>query len=358
VLAQRTRISEIYRNLAQSRVIIITLGLVEAWWDGVAGMYLNVAPPKAAMKAEPDRFQLQVMSYEEIKGAMDELMGLFDDVCPADYRVVLTVSPVPLTSTFTDDDVAVANMYSKSVLRAVAEAVVRAYPQVGYYPSYESFMLTNRSDAFVSDQIHVTGEHVAFNIDRMVTAYLTGSNDDAAARAVVLRDSGNVDGARDVLTGALAESPNRIDIRTMLARLLADAGQADEAWSVISHPSADDDAAALTQRARLALLRHEPADASASTRRALALLPSFKPALVQSVMACIELGQLDEADVAVVKLEAGARTAHWKAQAAYCRSRIAEAQGDIAAAIGHMERACAFQVTQSYTANLNRLRAM
>lgn len=56
--------------------------------------------------------------------------------------MVLTVSPVPLTATFTDKDVVTANMYSKSVLRTVALNVARM--AVAYAPSPASADIARR----------------------------------------------------------------------------------------------------------------------------------------------------------------------------------------------------------------------
>jgi hypothetical protein len=50
---------------------------------------------------------------------------------------IITVSPVPLVATHTDQSVITATAYSKSVLRAVCGAVDQAYDQVSYFPSFE-----------------------------------------------------------------------------------------------------------------------------------------------------------------------------------------------------------------------------
>ena len=52
-------------------------------------------------------------------------------------RILLTVSPVPLTATMSGDHVLVASSESKAVLRAVAGAVARSLPYVSYFPAYE-----------------------------------------------------------------------------------------------------------------------------------------------------------------------------------------------------------------------------
>jgi hypothetical protein len=52
-------------------------------------------------------------------------------------RVLLTVSPVPLTATASGQHVLVATVQSKSVLRAVAGEICAAREGVDYFPSYE-----------------------------------------------------------------------------------------------------------------------------------------------------------------------------------------------------------------------------
>jgi hypothetical protein len=52
-------------------------------------------------------------------------------------RVILTVSPVPLAATFEDRSVLVSTTYSKAALRVVAEAMIRRFDWVDYFPSYE-----------------------------------------------------------------------------------------------------------------------------------------------------------------------------------------------------------------------------
>ena len=51
-------------------------------------------------------------------------------------KIVLTVYPVPFSDTFSGQDVIVANTYSKSVLRCVAQDLTELYDHVDYFPSY------------------------------------------------------------------------------------------------------------------------------------------------------------------------------------------------------------------------------
>lgn len=222
ILARRERINAIYRQLSGSQVVVLTLGLVEAWFDRRAGGYINQAPYKSAVAAEPDRFELHVLDYNDVLAMLRELLALLEQVCPAEHRIILTVSPVPLEATFTEADVAVANSYSKSVLRAAAEAIVGEAGRVEYFPSYESVTLTSRERAFREDQIHVTPELVRFNVDRLIGRYV-GSPDEetprvAIDRAAASRRDGGAGSALKILQEAWAAHPKDAPLTLVLAQ--------------------------------------------------------------------------------------------------------------------------------------------
>jgi hypothetical protein len=68
----------------------------------------------------------------DLEAALAGLRGLNPAV-----RLLLTVSPVPLTATASGDHVLVATARSKAVLRTVAAELVADDPGVDYFPSYE-----------------------------------------------------------------------------------------------------------------------------------------------------------------------------------------------------------------------------
>ncbi len=172
VIKRRTAITEAYRSFAECRVIVITLGLVEVWYDSKTDFYLNSSPRPSMLRKEPERFKLHVLSYEEAHGYLEKTINLIRKYGRDDVQIIVTVSPVPLTITHRKDDVIVANSYSKSLLRVIADTVVAEHNNVTYYPSYESIMLSNRQNAWLDDFVHVTDEIVALNINRMVDAFV------------------------------------------------------------------------------------------------------------------------------------------------------------------------------------------
>jgi thioredoxin-like negative regulator of GroEL len=172
VLARREAISNAYRRSAECAVVIMTLGLVELWFDTRTGYYLNVGPRPSQIRAEPDRFELHVLSFEDCHDYLERAIQILIKHGRPDLRILLTVSPVPLTETHRDEDVIVANMYSKSVLRAVAETVIARHDFISYYPSYESVMYSDRKVAWMDDMVHVRQGIVSVNVGRMVDAFI------------------------------------------------------------------------------------------------------------------------------------------------------------------------------------------
>ena len=169
---RRAAVTRFFSQLPRCRTIIVTLGLVEAWYDRRTQLYLNTAPPSAVLEREPDRFRCDVLSYGEIMAELERLWQLIRKHGHRKSRMLITVSPVPLRATFTGQDVLVANSYSKSVLRAAAGELATRHREVDYFPSYEAAMLTARPTAFMEDNRHVAPELVKAIIDRVVASYI------------------------------------------------------------------------------------------------------------------------------------------------------------------------------------------
>jgi hypothetical protein len=81
-------------------------------------------------------------------------------------KILLTVSPVPLETTYSGKDCAVANTYSKSVLVVAANNISQLCPEVDYFPGYEIVMSAGL-EYYDSDFVHVRDDVV-----EMVTSYL------------------------------------------------------------------------------------------------------------------------------------------------------------------------------------------
>ncbi len=168
---RREMVTRLMRQLSSCRVLVVTLGLVESWFDLQTGLYLNGIPPKYALQTQPDRFELRVLDYAEILASLQRIHALLQAYGHPDTQVLLTVSPVPFKSTLTGQDAVAANCYGKSVQRAAAEAFALQHDNVDYFPSYEIVTMSNRALAFKEDNIHVTPEAVDVIMSTVLAAY-------------------------------------------------------------------------------------------------------------------------------------------------------------------------------------------
>jgi len=324
LIKRRNDISAIYRHLASSHVVLITLGLTEAWFDNRSGLYINCPPPKGVARNDPARFELHVLDYHDVTRSLAELVDLLGRVCPRDHRIILTVSPVPLQATFTASDVAVANCYSKSVLRAAVEPFVANHPHIEYFPSYESVVLTDRSIAFVDDQVHIEASMVRFNVDRMINRYVATGEDSAAKVIASAREdaaAGRFEVGLKRLQRAWASNPTSPDLTIALARanLRAGGGAAAEALLLDlleTHESAP--ARTLLARHYNETGRHE--EAALHAEKACEHGKARLDASLQRVEACYHLGRFEEGfavlDTIRWPLDRKSLLLHWKAR--YC----------------------------------------
>jgi hypothetical protein len=132
--------------LRSSDVVFFTLGLTEAWRDQTSGRIYPLAPGVVADPGAGRVVEFANFDFSETKTAALQVVKLIRKHSPR-ARIVFTVSPVALVATGTKNHVLVANQYSKSVLRAVAQEVAMGDPLCDYFPSYE--IVTNR---FVGDE--------------------------------------------------------------------------------------------------------------------------------------------------------------------------------------------------------------
>ncbi len=155
----------ISRGLSESDILIFTLGLTEVWQHRKTGKYLCQAPTAGLGGVEDNiavfRQSTFLENYENVRTILDLVFERYPN-----KKVVISVSPVRLGSTFAKTDVATANTESKSILRAVAGQICREYPDnVLYFPSYEMALmgigaLTGTGSVFEPDGRHIQDSFV------------------------------------------------------------------------------------------------------------------------------------------------------------------------------------------------------
>jgi hypothetical protein len=119
-----------------SNIFIFTMGLTETWRNRASGAVFPTAPGVTAGSFNNAIHEYHNFSYEEILSDMVTFIAKLKKVNPT-IKLILTVSPVPLTATAENQHVLVSTMHSKSILRAVAGELTNRFEYVDYFPSYE-----------------------------------------------------------------------------------------------------------------------------------------------------------------------------------------------------------------------------
>jgi hypothetical protein len=153
-------------GLRVADVVVLTLGLTEVWRIKTSGLHICIGPKTKADPVWPlVEFHSSTFTenYLNVMTTINRIWATYPQ-----KQIVLTVSPVALGRTHTQNDVVVANMISKSTLRAVVAQVCAERPEIIYWPSYE---FAAREDVYKEDGRHVTDEAVARIIHSFLEAY-------------------------------------------------------------------------------------------------------------------------------------------------------------------------------------------
>ncbi|OSP52936.1 hypothetical protein BV911_18510 [Pseudoruegeria sp. SK021] len=171
-LERQEEIKDLYLEMKTSDAVIITLGLTECWLDTKANRYFKHMPP-ASKDLDSSRYSFVNLEYAEAYSLLDSAMRAIIDGIGI-KKIILTVSPVPLASSFSGYDAVVANGYSKALLRVCAQMLYQKYDEVDYFPSYE--MVVSCSSAYAVDNVHVKDNVVGLVTDYMTANYVTDSD--------------------------------------------------------------------------------------------------------------------------------------------------------------------------------------
>jgi hypothetical protein len=148
------------RAVQEAEVMVFTLGLTEAWEHRETGTVYPTAPGTIAGSFDPTTFVFRNHGVAEILEDFTALEEMLAQINP-DLKWLLTVSPVPLAATATDDHVLTATMRSKSVLRVVCDLLRDSSDRIDYFPSYELVMSpAHPAGAFAPDLRSVRPEVV------------------------------------------------------------------------------------------------------------------------------------------------------------------------------------------------------
>ncbi len=123
-------------TVRRAGLFVFTLGLTESWVNADGGYEYPMCPGTVAGEFDGDQHVFRNQPFDYISQNLEEAVALMQRVNPA-IKILLTVSPVPLTATNSGAHVLVASSLSKSILRAVAGEVASADEGIDYFPSYE-----------------------------------------------------------------------------------------------------------------------------------------------------------------------------------------------------------------------------
>ncbi len=134
------RVRELFESMD---LFIFTLGLTEAWVHQSGTVY-PTAPGVVAGSYDEREYHFQNFNYNDVVNSFKEFQRVIQMIRGSkdEPKYLLTVSPVPLVATATDNHALVATTQSKAVLRAAAGFLSEQKENVDYFPSYE--IITNQ----------------------------------------------------------------------------------------------------------------------------------------------------------------------------------------------------------------------
>jgi len=173
-LEWRQMLYDISKEAFACKTVVVTLGLIECWWDSLHEQYVEFYPAMAG-HSEKERFVFRRLRYDEAYKYVPRL----DKPAEQEFR-----------EEHTDHDFAcpavphlhgrrcviVANTFSKSMLRTVAGQIAEDIPRVDYFPSFETVTLSNRPEVWMDDLVHVEQNFVSRIMFRVQEAYAGGAD--------------------------------------------------------------------------------------------------------------------------------------------------------------------------------------
>jgi hypothetical protein len=169
VLASRTEADLAADGLfGGAGVVVVTLGLIETWRSRISGATYRQIPHPAVFPTLKPEFHR--MTVAEMLDDLERIHRVVREVLGAE--LVVTTSPVPLHSTFTALDVRVANVESKSRIRAAVSEFVDQHADVHYFHSYDMVVTAERqSDYFREDGRHVEERAVRYIVSEFLRLF-------------------------------------------------------------------------------------------------------------------------------------------------------------------------------------------
>lgn len=177
-------------------VFVFTFGHTETWRHKPDGAILQLAPGVAGGEWDENVYEFYNMTVSEVVRDFLAAVDRIREVNPR-VRIILSVSPVGIIATYEDRHVIVSNMAVKSILRAAADEVVRARPNIAYLPSYDLVNVSPNAARFYRDDTRRINPH---GIDRTMKMFFDHFTDQANETAAI--QSLKIDVASEAEDGA------------------------------------------------------------------------------------------------------------------------------------------------------------
>ncbi len=182
-------------------VFVFTLGLTESWRHTTRGHTYPVCPGTARGLYDPREHQAHNFTHAEVVADLHALVAGLTAINPA-VKIILTVSPVPLVATFTDQNVLVASSYSKSVLRAACGELQSQYAHVQYFPSFEIVGHVASFGQYLATDLREVAER---GVSHVMRSFFATFFDDLPQRSADKKAGNTAPSLPDVLGTALGD---------------------------------------------------------------------------------------------------------------------------------------------------------
>jgi hypothetical protein len=133
---RRQHLALTLKAFQQTEIFIFTLGLTEVWCDKRDGSAYPVCPGRGTGSFDASLYGFRNLNVAENIDLLTQFVDKVRVINPG-IKILLTVSPVPLIATYSNDHVLRATSYSKAVLLAAAREIQQRYEFVDYFGAYE-----------------------------------------------------------------------------------------------------------------------------------------------------------------------------------------------------------------------------
>lgn len=212
-LQRRRQVYDLFCKAFDADCVTITLGMTEAWRHKRTGLFIQSAPVSRELLRHADQFEFAVLDYNDCMDFVERTISILEDSNPA-VRILITTSPVPMEKTFTEKDVVIANMTSKSTLRSVAARVSDSFDFVDYFPSYEAVVMQDPKITYEEDRLHVKDGVVGRIVSQLIDWYFDAPRSLDRLLQEAASELAEKTGGYEVLPELIAAEPGFNDMST------------------------------------------------------------------------------------------------------------------------------------------------